>query len=157
MKTRRTIRNCPLPVVRRALRDFQRVCPQQWEALTPTDQPSVRHCGQCDHDVYLCSNDEETLSHARAGHCVAREIPDESELPRVYVVGRPKHVPPGTPEQEEALRLTQREHGIDNALRNLSAPRSCPRCHYPAPSWRTNCRVCGFAVGVLREGGGPDA
>ena len=142
MKTKRTIRNCPLPI-------FRRVCPQQWEALTPTDQPSVRHCGQCNENVYLCSTDDETLSHARAGHCVARLIPDDSELPVVYL-GMPTHVPPTTAEQEEATRLADRERWIDYALKNLSATRSCPRCHYPVQSWRTSCRVCGLALGRAR-------
>ena len=144
MKTKRTIRNCPLPV-------FRRVCPREWEQLTPTEDASVRHCGQCNQNVYLCRTDHETLSHARAGHCIARVIPDESELPVMYL-GRPKHVPPTTPEQEEALRQTQRERGIDDALKNLNAPRACPRCHYPLQSWRTSCRVCGLEVGRLRKG-----
>jgi hypothetical protein len=149
VKTKQTIRNCPLPV-------FRQQCPRQWEELTPTDDTSVRHCGQCNQHVYLCSTDEETLSHARAAHCIARVIPDESELPPMYL-GQPKYVPPTTPEQEEALRLTHRERGIDDALKNLSAPRSCPRCRYPAPSWRTSCRVCGFPLGRLQADGGADA
>jgi predicted amidophosphoribosyltransferase len=142
VKTKRTVRNCPLPV-------FRRVCPQQWEALTPTDHASVRFCGQCNQNVYLCSSDEETLSHARAGHCVAREIPDASELPAMYI-GQPKHVPPATPEQEEAERRTNRERWIDDALKNLRSPHACPQCHYPVPAWRTRCRVCGLVLGGIR-------
>ncbi|MDB5296683.1 MAG: hypothetical protein JWO31_2666 [Phycisphaerales bacterium] len=146
MKTKRTIRNCPLPV-------FRQVCPKTWESLTPTDQASVRHCAQCDQNVYLCSTDKETLGHARAGHCVAREIPDSSELPAMYV-GQPTYVPPHTAEQDEALRLTHRERGINDALKNLRAIRSCPRCHYPSPSWRTDCRVCGCWMGRMSQGDG---
>jgi hypothetical protein len=149
MKTQRTIRNCPLPV-------FSQECPRQWEELVPTEHASVRHCGQCDQDVYLCSTDDETLRHARAGHCIAKAIPDGSELQDMYL-GRPKHVPPTTPEQEEAQRLTHRERGIDDALRNLNAPRSCPRCCYPAPGWRTTCRVCGLELGRLSTGRNTDA
>jgi hypothetical protein len=139
MKTTRSIRNCPLPV-------FRMVCPRKWEALTPTGDPAVRHCGQCNQDVYFCTADEQTLTHARAGHCIAREIPDDSDLPGIYL-GRPTHVPKPTPEEVEAQRLSQREEGIKDALKNLNAPRSCPRCHYPAPSWRTVCRVCGLHIG----------
>ncbi|HTL27611.1 MAG TPA: hypothetical protein VL282_00255 [Tepidisphaeraceae bacterium] len=149
MKTKRTIRNCPLPI-------FRQECPRLWEELTPTADASVRHCGHCKQDVYLCSTDDETLSHARAGHCIARMIPDESELPVMYL-GQPKHVPPTTLKQDEALRLTHRERGIDDALKNLKAPRSCPRCHYPAPSWRSSCRVCGLELGRASAGGGTDA
>jgi hypothetical protein len=58
MKTRRTIRNCPLPV-------FRRVCPQQWDALAPTEQPSVRHCDHCSQNAYLCYSEEETLTRSR--------------------------------------------------------------------------------------------
>jgi hypothetical protein len=91
VRTKQTIRNCPLPI-------FRQVCPQKWEALAPTGDAGVRHCGQCDQQVFLCSTAEETLNHARAGHCVAREIPDSSELPTMYL-GRPRNVPPWTPEQ----------------------------------------------------------
>jgi hypothetical protein len=141
----RTIRNCPLPI-------FRRVCPERWEKLTPTGDATVRHCDQCNQEVYLCTTDEQTLSHARAGHCIAREIPDESEVPGIYL-GRPKYVPPTTPRQEEALRLSRREDGIKDALKNVRSPRSCPRCHYPAPSWRTVCRVCGEHIGRMHERG----
>jgi hypothetical protein len=72
-------------------------------------------------------------------------------------LGQPKYVPPATPEQEHALRLTHRERGIDDALKNLNAPRSCPRCHYPAPRWRTTCRVCDLEIGRLAAGGEADA
>lgn len=86
---------------------------------------------------------------------MAREIPDSSELPVMYL-GEPKYVPP-TPEQEEALRLESRERAIDDALKNISSPRCCPRCHYPAPNWRKTCRVCGKEIGRVRKGGGLDA
>lgn len=146
VKTKRTIRNCPLPV-------FRQECPRQWDQLTPTEDPSVRHCGQCKQNVYLCSTDDETLSHAHAGHCIARVIPDEAELPVMYL-GQPKHVAPTTPAQEEALRLTHRERGIDDALKNLNAPRCCPRCQYPSPSWRSSCRVCGLGFSQLPPAAG---
>jgi hypothetical protein len=149
VKTTRTIRNCPLPV-------FRQVCPRRWEALTQTGRAGVRHCGQCDQNVYLCTTDEETLSHARAGHCIAREMPDASELPVMYL-GRPARVAPHTPEQDEALRLSRHERNIDDALKNLNSPRCCPRCKYPAPRWRTRCRVCGLDIGRVPEPAGPGA
>lgn len=139
MQTTPMIRNC-LPV-------FRLVCPQRWEALAPTEEPGVRHCDRCDQRVYLCSSDEETIAHARAGHCIAREMPNASELPRVYV-GRPVSVAPVTPEQAEALRVMRRERGVDDAIRNARrSSRCCPRCQYPAPAWRVECRVCGFEMG----------
>ncbi len=138
MQTTRTIRNC-LPV-------FRLVCPQRWEELTPTDLPTVKHCGQCDRQVYLCSTDAETITHAQAGDCIAREMPDASDSPRVYV-GQPVGLPPVTPQQAEARRIVLRERGVDDAIANARrSSRCCPRCRYPAPDWRVECRVCGFEM-----------
>ncbi len=149
MRTTTTIRNC-LPV-------FRLVCPQRWEDLTPTNEPGVRHCVQCDQRVYRCATDAETIAHARAGHCIAREMPDASEMRAVYV-GRPVGVPPETPPQAEARRRTLRERGVDDAIRNARiSSRSCPLCDYPAPDWRVSCRVCGFEFGRVATGGGRDA
>jgi hypothetical protein len=107
--------------------------------------------------VYLCSSDEETVGHAQAGHCIAREMPDSSELPHVYV-GQPVGLPPATPQQEEANRLMLRERGVDDAIKNArSSTRSCPRCQYPAPDWRATCRVCGFEMGRATADGSPGA
>ena len=153
MRTSRTIRNC-LPV-------FRVVCPLQWEALAPTDDPCVRHCGQCDRRVYYCTTDAETVAHAEAGHCIAREVPDASEVPAVYIGepnGRPSRSPPWTPQQSEAARLRVRERGIDDAIRNAPiSTRCCPSCQYPAPDWRVSCRVCGFEFGRVVAGGSADA
>jgi hypothetical protein len=146
--TTRTIRNCPTV--------FRLVCPQRWEALTPTEEPGVRHCGRCDQRVYICSSDEEAVTHARAGHCIAREMPDASELPRVYV-GQPVGLPPVTSQQEEARRVMLRERGVDDAIKNARrSSRCCPRCKYPAPDWRVECRVCGFEMGRAVAAGGQD-
>ncbi|MDR3637829.1 MAG: hypothetical protein P4L84_28745 [Isosphaeraceae bacterium] len=148
MKTTRPIRNCP-PV-------FRFVCPKRWEALTPTEERGVRHCGQCDQRAYLCATDEETVTHARAGHCIAREMPDAFELPRVYV-GQPAGLPPVTPQQEEARRAMLRERGVDDAIKNAQrSSRCCARCKYPAPDWRVECRVCGFEMGRAAAAGGQD-
>lgn len=138
MKTRLTIRNCA-PMFR-----FQ--CPELWSELTPTQQVGVRHCAVCDADVYICTSDEETIEHARAGHCIAREIPDETELPAV-VVGMPDDPPLFTARQREAARWSMREGGIDDSIKNVDSERACPQCKYPAPWWRATCRVCGFPMG----------
>ena len=147
MKTQKTIRNC-LPV-------FRFECPKQWEALTPTDSAGIRNCDHCKQDVYLCMTDEETIDHAKAGHCIAREAPaDDSEFRRVYV-GKPVTIAPieRTKEQEHALRSKLREHGIDDSIKNAPiSSRRCPQCRYPAPNWRTTCRVCGFEMGRVTDG-----
>jgi hypothetical protein len=138
MKTKLTIRNCEST--------FRFQCPKTWNELSPTASDGVRHCGVCDCDVFFCTTDEETIEHAKAGHCIARELPDEKELPHVYV-GQPKNVPVPTLEQEEAGKWFGRERAIDDSIKNADAERSCPECNYPAPRWRETCRVCGFKMG----------
>ncbi len=149
MQTQRTIRNC--------LAIFRVVCPQQWEALTPTDVSGVRYCSQCEQRVFFCESDEETIAHAHAGHCVARELPDASELPRAYL-GQPAVRPPATPEQTRAGLWNVRERAVNDAIKNARrSTRHCPQCHYPTPDWRLSCRVCGFEFGRVESGGGSDA
>jgi hypothetical protein len=133
-----TVRNCPLP--------FRVKCSLQWEGLQATDDPAVRHCEQCRRDVFFCRTDEETLAHARAGHCIAREEPGELALPRM-VLGEPEEPIVVTAEQESAREWLARERGITDAIKNIDAIRNCPECGYPVPHWRTDCRVCGFAIG----------
>jgi hypothetical protein len=143
MKTKLTIRNCEST--------FRFRCPKIWTELSPTASADIRHCTVCHCDVFFCKADEETIKHAKAGHCIAREIPDENELPHVYV-GRPKNPPVPTQEQKEAAEWFGRERGIDDSIKNADSDRSCPKCQYPAPCWRETCRVCGFKMGrVLSE------
>jgi len=144
MKTTLKIRNCEST--------FRFQCPKLWSELFPTERADIRHCDMCNCDVFLCKTDEETIEHARAGHCIARELPDEEQLPYLYV-GQP-NVPVPTPEQHEAAKLFGRELAIDDSIKNADAGRSCPKCSYPAPRWRVACRVCGFEMGRQLEGSG---
>ncbi len=139
MKTERTVRNCTLRM--------KVVCPKTWGSLQPTGEPNVRHCSRCDEDVYYCATDAETIAHARAGHCVAREMPIRAELPPV-IVGRVAPVA-HTSEQQAASKAAHRERGIDTLLqgRAASCTRDCPECGYPVPGFRRSCYVCGFEVG----------
>jgi hypothetical protein len=138
MKPNITIRNCEIT--------FRFQCPKLWSELTQTESPDTRHCSVCDCDVFFCKTDEETIEHAKAGHCIARVLPDDRRIPR-DVLGKPKIVPKLTPEQEEAEKEFARERGIDDSIKNADADRSCPQCNYPAPRWRLTCRVCGFEMG----------
>ena len=140
MRTERTTRHCV---------DGLRTCPQKWDELQPTDADRVRHCTTCDRDVFFCTTAAETLAHARAGRCIAREIPHASELPQTYV-GRPEPaLPPRTAEQRRALELVHREQGIEILLngRLESSSRDCDICGYPVPDFRKSCYVCRNAVG----------
>lgn len=114
--------------------------------MAQTDGDSQRYCDTCEQIVYLCTTDAETLEHARAGHCIAREWSDDSELPAM-VLGRPSEPVEETESQVQAVTWMQRERGIDDSLRNIDADRTCPDCKFPAPDWREACRVCGNAFG----------
>src|SRR6187431_704151 len=129
MRTERTIRKCPIRM--------KFVCPRTWQDLRPTASADVRHCAHCQQDVYYCRTDEETLRHARAGHCIAREEPHPGELPRL-VIGTPDESSVPTPEQEQARAWSRREDGIADALNNgpVEGDRDCPQCGYPVPGYR---------------------
>ena len=114
----------------------------RWEGLEPTTESRVRHCLVCEANVYFCASAEETLEHARANHCIAREEPDPSEL--WVVLGRPTLVD-ADPPNERATELVRRERGIDRVLagRFDASWRHCPMCGYPVPEFRQSCYVCG--------------
>lgn len=61
--SRTSIEKCESPFT------FQ--CPKAWEALTPTDDAAVRHCGSCDQPVFFCSSLAQIRTHAAAERCVA--------------------------------------------------------------------------------------
>jgi len=139
VKTKLTVRNCPV--------EFRFQCSKLWDDLAVSTDPAIRHCERCGSDVFFCTTDEETIAHARSGHCIAREVPDRSELPRI-VLGQLAQPPEYTAQQQEARRWNSRESAIDDSIRNaIRSARSCPRCAYPAPAWRKTCRVCGCEMG----------
>lgn len=54
---------------------FRKRCPQTWQILDSTPVADVRHCRECDRDVYLCRTPADFVAHGELGHCVA--IPDD--------------------------------------------------------------------------------
>ena len=114
--------------------------------MAATDSSAIRYCDQCKQNVYLCLTDVETIAHAKTGDCIAREMPDGSELPQM-ILGRPANPVEPTEAQTLALRWSHRERGIDDAIKNSDAIRCCPKCGFSAPHWRVECRVCGFEIG----------
>lgn len=138
MKTELTIRNCD--------KIFRFQCPKLWDELSPTESAKVRHCSTCNLDVHFCKTDEETIEHARAGHCIAREIPALSECATVFI-GQPREDSVPTSAQVEASGWRNRESAIDDSIHNADSVRACPACGYPAPVWRVACRVCGCDFG----------
>lgn len=128
------------------------MCPEIWDDLGPTEEPSVRFCGSCRERVYFCATDEETRAHARAGHCIAREEPHPSEIVeppserRIVLDGRgtePAWEPP------LANRLSARERAITFVINDERCPddRPCPECGYEVEHWRATCLVCGHRLG----------
>jgi hypothetical protein len=71
---------------------MQMVCPIDWDALDPSAAPAVRHCMQCDQDVYLCTTPAQFIELAKRKECVA--LPASLHVPadastKVLMLGRP--------------------------------------------------------------------
>ncbi len=132
----RTVRSCPNEFA------IRRRCQKSWESLAPTQDDDVRHCGLCAKEVHFCRTDEETIRHALARHCIAREVPDGSERPPV-IVGQSSTR--WTPRQERAVALTTRERDIAWSIGDGvdDDAKQCVSCGFPLPSWAKRCRVCG--------------
>jgi len=71
---------------------FALVCDRHWESLEPTDDPGVRHCGECNQSVHFSDSAKVAEAHAAAGHCIAvpRTLHDGGvSLDVRHVLGRP--------------------------------------------------------------------
>lgn len=55
-------------------------CPKVWNRLQPPAVEGVRHCSECDRDVYLVLTEEEFRRHGEAGHCVAVPVKGEESF-----------------------------------------------------------------------------
>jgi uncharacterized protein (TIGR02996 family) len=86
------LRNCGLAADQPPRIRFTFRCPNAWETLAPTSDPTVRHCAECAREVFLCATPKEVADRARAGECVAVEQAvagaARAEVTR-YVTGRP--------------------------------------------------------------------
>lgn len=63
-----------------ACQQFAFVCSKQWADLLPTSADSIRHCSDCNKDVYRCESPSELKQHALLGHCAALCVPDEEDM-----------------------------------------------------------------------------
>ena len=50
---------------------FEFQCPQRWEYLKPTYKSGVKHCGECDRNVYMATNKAQLLKLGDEGKCAA--------------------------------------------------------------------------------------
>jgi uncharacterized protein (TIGR02996 family) len=53
---------------------FDFLCDRRWEGLRPTDDPAVRICDGCRHNVYYCDTITEARRHAWQEHCIAVDL-----------------------------------------------------------------------------------
>jgi uncharacterized protein (TIGR02996 family) len=73
---------------------FSLVCEQSWDAMTPTEDDTVRRCEKCREDVHYCDTLLVARRHARQGQCVAvdlgiiRREDDLSTPQRLMIRGR---------------------------------------------------------------------
>ena len=127
MKTKLTIRNCESTFL------FQ--CPKNWSELSPTASAGVRHCNVFDRNVFFCKTDEETTEHAKAGHCIARELPDEKDF-RTHTLASPRtcqFLPPSKRNrvsglgENEPLTIQSRTRTQSVHARNATIPRRVAR------------------------------
>ncbi len=118
--------------------EFKFRCPKKWDDLVQTAEDSVRFCMECQENVYLVQTDTETLQRARAGQCVARRRPEDTEEDALLGEIGPEYEARLAAEDEKA----QREKRIEEALRRLPGnAKPCPKCGYPEDGAR-GCTVC---------------
>lgn len=51
--------------------EFRFKCPQVWDRLLPAAGEGVRHCLECERDVYLALTEEDVRKHSDEGRCIA--------------------------------------------------------------------------------------
>ncbi len=75
-----------LPTLRNCVLSYK--CPNDWNALTETDDSDIRFCEECEKEVYFCHDDDELAKGIRLNRCVAFFKPSEmGEL--VVTMGMP--------------------------------------------------------------------
>jgi hypothetical protein len=70
--TQTPIENCGVLDSAEGLFEFE--CPQRWNRLTPTDEPSVRFCDSCKQHVHFCSSLAEAEALGARGACIAIDV-----------------------------------------------------------------------------------
>ena len=54
--------------------NFSFRCPRAWDHLSLTDNADIRHCLECDRDVYLALTEQDFRQYANEGRCVAVKV-----------------------------------------------------------------------------------
>jgi hypothetical protein len=63
--------------------EFVYSCSLDWERLSPTQDPMVRHCAQCSKEVTLCLDDEQIDAAWEQGRCIAHPMYDEHMMEKI--------------------------------------------------------------------------
>lgn len=121
-----TVRNCD--------EIFTFKCPLDWSDLEETDQQKIKFCNQCENNVFLCETDEETIEHAKQGHCIARVT---FNIKKELTIGQTKL----DPSEIIAENRIRREEAINKALK-IDSGKTCSRCSYPVEEESLDCQVC---------------
>lgn len=108
---------------------FQFECPQRWEKLTPTNNPTVRFCAACKQSVHHCATLEEARSYAQRGNCVVLSLALVRKPNDLFPPSEPSI--PLTPHQLDQLRIIGRLS--PSAI--VSAPMYELPAPPPVPSW----------------------
>ena len=121
-----TVRNCD--------EIFKFKCPLDWSDLQETEEQKIKFCNQCENNVFLCETDEETIEHAKQGHCIARVT---FNIKKELTIGQTKL----DPSEVIAENRIRREEAVTKAL-NLEGENTCNRCFYPIEKGSSDCQIC---------------
>ena len=58
-------------------------CNLTWGELTSTDNPAIRHCEKCRHDVHYCATPKELMAATKRKYCVAIDVVDDNGTHRL--------------------------------------------------------------------------
>jgi len=53
------------------------VCSKRWQDLAPTAVDTIRFCGSCSKEIFLCQGEAQGEYHARMGRCIALVVPND--------------------------------------------------------------------------------
>ena len=80
-----------MPTLRNCVLSYK--CPNDWDALSETDDENIRFCNECEKEVFFCHDDEDLAKGIRLNRCVAFFKPNEIGDGIPTATMGPPHVP----------------------------------------------------------------